>query len=192
MRDRRMKEKAKENALSIEKKSDVINQRREANRKCVQRYRERLKFQPAPENTNNVSENLNKIAKKSYSNAQTLGKAVKRAVRGLPKSPTKKKAVLAKIFEELNDNDRSQLVNAITPARYRKQIKDNTDLINVIQGFYGREDIAITSPKTNDVKEYTLSTGEKTLLPTKHMTLTVKEAHALFCDERRSENKGNS
>lgn len=194
LKERREKKKEIESAIPIEMRSDTIVKKREANREYMRKYRERLKIKSNPNNipdvTLDVARNLNDITAKSYSCAQTLGKAVRKATRAFPTSPTKKKAVLAKMFNDLDDNHRSELVNAILPPRHRKSLKNKEGLIDDIQLFYNRDDVTWTSPKSKDIKEYTLPDGSKSLLPTKHMTLTVKEAHALFNDERRDENKG--
>lgn len=194
MKERRQKEKESENAISIEKRSDTINKIREANRKYMQKYRERLRTKSTPEKTtnvtSNVSHNLRDITSKSYHNIQTLGKAVKKATRGFPSSQRKKKAVLAQIFNDLDDNDRSELVIAILPPRHRTVLANKEELLNDIRIFYNRDDITRTSPKTNDTKEYKLPDGSKELMPKQYMTLTVKEPHALFINERREESKG--
>ena len=112
-----------------------------------------------------------------------------KVTRAFPVSPTKRKTVLARILSKMNDADKLEVVTAITPTR--KNYVPNALLIKEIREFYERDDISRTSPKIRDVKEYvSVDTGEKILLPTRHMILTMKEAFALFDEERKNAGKG--
>ena len=77
-----------------------------------------------------------------------------------------------------------------THCSSRKNYVPNALLIKEIREFYERDDISRTSPKIRDVKEYvSVDTGENILLPTRHMILTMKEAFALFDEERKNAGK---
>lgn len=100
--------------------------------------------------------------------------------------------MLAHIVSNLEDNEQHQLANAIISPQPRKHCVQKMEILkNAIKKFYERDDITRVSPKTRDVKEYACpDTGEKLLLPTRHMTLTTKEAWSLFNDQQEKAAKG--
>lgn len=76
-----------------------------------------------------------------------------------------------------------------SPILNRKTIPNDVD--DEIRKFYECDDISRGSPKAKDVKTYTCpSTGQKVVLALRHMHLGVKEAYALFVEERKCAEKG--
>lgn len=126
---------------------------------------------------------------KSYGNIRTLGRAVNKVKHALPSSPRKKNAILTHIVAKLDESEKENLVQVVSKSTFkRKSIQVN--LIRVIHKFYERDDISRVSPRTNDVKSYKCpQTGEELYLPTRHLVLSVKEAYALFIQERNNEGK---
>lgn len=188
--------------MEIEPKSKAIEQRREAVRNRVQKYRERLRLKKLNDENAEVPETptnrLDGIVGTRYTCVQTLGRAVKKVTRVLPVSPTKKKAILAKIVVDLDETDRDELTNAITKSNKKpskKQYTPNLELIEAriedIHQFYERDDISRVSPKMKDVKQYTCpETDERVLRPTRHMVLTVRESYSMFMQERNDGGEG--
>lgn len=129
---------------------------------------------------------------KGYSNAATLGKAKSKVRCALLVSPTRKKTVLVAICNEMNNSDRNELINAIPSKSIKnRNIETNNSTRTDIGNFYERDDISRMSPKMKDVvKRKNVHTGADELTPKRHMILTVKEAYALFAEERKAANKG--
>lgn len=110
MKKSRESKRAKEDEMSIAEKSKIIKHRREQGRKNTQKFQDRLKM---PKTAINPADGFRDVAKKSYSNVCTLAKAVKKATKGLPESPKKKKVVLAKMIADLDDTDRDHLIKMV-------------------------------------------------------------------------------
>lgn len=198
----RLKKQEAEDEMPLLAKSDVISQRREATRESVRKCREkkRAEKENAQVETESITSresssfSLDDLASVAYTCPQTLGKAKRKVVRALPSSPTKKKAILAQIVSEMNDAEKTEITNAVstTPPKTRvKAARDLTILKKAIKEFYERDDVSRMSPKTRDVKEYVCpDTGNKILLPTRHMQYTIKEAFALFDEEQQKTENG--
>lgn len=62
-------------------------------------------------------------------------------------------------------------------------------MIADIRQFFERDDVSVASPKVNDVKKYSTDSGEQ-LLPTRHLTMTLKEAYGIFTLDRENAEKG--
>jgi hypothetical protein len=194
MRNFRNKKLKIEDGMPLNKFVDVVEKRRHAVRERVRKCRERKRQHKAKENISNDKEScsLNTLASAGYRCVQTLGKAVSKVVQAFPSSPKRKKAVLASIVEKMLDVDKLELADAIrTPAAKKKYVPNKT-IDSAIKKFYIRDDISRVSPKARDVKEYLCpDSGNKMLLPTRHMELTIREAFALFDEEQKTTKQGN-
>lgn len=183
MRMYRQKKKNEENEMPLEIRADVIAKRRAATRESVQKCRQRKRAgsNDAKSVASQDSTTLSDLSSVGYSSIQTLGKAVRKATRALPISPTRKRAVLARMIFDMNEADRTVLAVAITsPPPKTKSVPNVLSLRNAIREFYEHDDISRVSPKIRDVKEYVCpETGDKILLATRHMILTCKEACAV-------------
>lgn len=125
-----------------------------------------------------------------FGTVQTLGRAVRKVARVLPTSPRKKKAVLTHLVANMNESDKSILVNVVSNSKFKRGAA-KPHLITSIRKFYERDDISRASPKTDDVKTYECpETGEKLYLPTRHMLLSLREAYALFVEESNKKDIG--
>lgn len=115
---------------------------------------------------------------------------MKKAASALPSSPSKKKAVLSKLISSLPENEQKDIFNFVSHKEIGQKPEFKSLICKEIEEFFTRDDISRVSPKTRDTKEYAdLNSGEMVLLPLRHMVLTLKEAHAVFCEERRQEVK---
>lgn len=92
----RLAMQTKENEMPIARKSKIIAKRRKQNATDAKNYRQRKKLKKKQNETAAL------IAPGIYNNVQTLGKAVKKASKGLPDSPKKKRVVLAKMVTKLD------------------------------------------------------------------------------------------
>lgn len=192
MRKYRLEKNNAENRLPSDEQEQIKTERRNAVRERVQKHRtkEKEKAKDDDEESQKSSAqscSLSDMLSQSYSSNKTIGKAVAKVARAFPTSPRKKRAVLAKIISNMDDTEKNELVNVISPAEAKKRpYKDNFNVINgAIVQFLERDDISRASPKTRDVKSIkSPKTGIEVLMPTRHMILSLKEAFAIFIEER--------
>lgn len=132
------------------------------------------------------SSSLSTIAfKNSYRTDGALRKAVGKAKRALPDSPSKQKAVLAKMFQSLTTEDKEDVVNntaVVQPTKHYRRL--SAELIDAVRQFYQRDDISRPSPNVKDCKRFVNEdTGEKEYRQVRHLMYKLSEAHALFVEE---------
>lgn len=186
MQKQRQLKKEKEKDMTPTESQKLIDMQRQKVRKRVQKHRQQKKEQAVLELKANEAESS------SYSNKATLSKAKKKVERALPSCPTRKKIVLMSLFNDLDENERDKLVNVLSPLNKSTRKSERFDkLVKDISEFYERDDVSRMSPKMRDVKKYTNNqTGTMELMPTRHMIMTVREAYALFIEERVSKQEG--
>lgn len=99
--------------------------------------------------------------------------------------------MLIKLLGEVQNKDPAQLEKELNSSSCQNQSAStkNAELVADIRQFFLREDISVESPKADDVKEYSTDSGTQ-MLATHHMTLTLKEAYAVFIRERENAQKG--
>lgn len=201
MKNLRAKKKKEEENKTAEDLEKILEKRRAEVRDRVRKHRQQQKGGKSAQNDNesqheiaSVSGNssLTEIVSESYSNIQTLGKAVKKVSRALPASPRKKKAILTHIVAHMDEAEKEQLVCVVTKSTFTKK-SAAAEQNSKIRKFYERDDISRVSPNTKDVKKYTCPETEQELfLPTRHMVLSLKEAYALFVEENKNVENGKS
>lgn len=196
MKKLRAKRKQQEKSMTANKLAEAVAKRRAAGRERSKKYRDRAKKQKEnrieSQSEANQSSCLSELVCKSYNCTQTLAKAVKKVSSALPASPRKKRAILTHIVANMDEDHKQTLVSVVTkPKSSRKSV--SSQLTNKIREFFGRDDISRISPKTRDVKKYKCpETGEEVLFPTRHMTMSIREAFSLFAEERQKANLGMS
>ena len=178
------------------RRQNVIKNRREAVRERVKQYRERLKIKKQQQHEMENPKTPRTVVQESYACSQTLGKAVKKVTIAFPSSPRKKKAVLLHMVSKFDDDEKNEIVQVLTsPPVVKSRTSDEYihEVNRAIQSFLERDDISRVSAKARDVKTYSCpETGNELLLPTRHMVLSMKEAYAIFVDERKNAKKGIS
>lgn len=182
MRKLRENRKLKESEMPRKDRESLVERRRKAKRENVNKYRKRKKLN---KNCQNESRNS-----QSYKTRQTLGKAVNKATRALPNSPRKKKLVLAKMIANLEENDKKDVIASITGTT-EEAPRELSELEVEIREFFSRDDVSCVSPKEKHVKSYICPmSGKAVQLPLRLMLLSLREAHALFTEERTRDKKG--
>lgn len=96
-RARRQKKKAEENVLPLAQLSEKLQKRRldDRERKLKSRTKQKIEKIAATVTKKSVE------PKQCYSTNATLGKAVTKVKKSLPKSPTKQHAVLSKLLDDV-------------------------------------------------------------------------------------------
>lgn len=118
----------------------------------------------------------NKSPLGSYQCSQSLGKAVSRVKKSLPKSPTKQQAVLMKLSSQiLPTSQNAETSKCLTQRALSKE------QVETVQNFYCRDDISRQAPGKRDTKSVKDSiSGKRKIFQKRHMVVTVKEAFQLF------------
>lgn len=185
-RVRRAKEKENEKNLTVKELSDRKNKQRKI-------WRERSQKSYRKNNMKGSSDEddaLNGTGNTGYKSVQALGKAVKKARSALPTSTSKQKVVLSKILSGFSESDKKEMCGFVTPNHSHQNNEFKDLIVKEIEDFFERDDISRVSPKARDTKKYKDAiTGEERELSTRHMLLTLKESHAIFCEERKKEVK---
>lgn len=89
----------------------------------------------------------------------------------------------------MDDDERNEFVKVISSKR--TITSNNFELIREIANFYERDDISRMSPKAKDMKKHiNKQTGAEELFATRHMIVTLREAYALFMDDKKTKNEG--
>lgn len=109
-----------------------------------------------------------------YKSRQSLGKAVKRVTRSLPKSPRKVK----KVIECLSDK------YCASSSNEPEQSDKPSDTSVLVEQFYCQDDISWMAPGLKDSVLIRSSTG-KFRMQKRYMLMTLKEAHQLFKESHK-------
>ncbi|KAJ6646078.1 hypothetical protein Bhyg_01288 [Pseudolycoriella hygida] len=122
--------------------------------------------------------------KDAFKTLEEFEKAVAKVECALPLSPSKRKAVVATLFYDLDEGSQSEIYQnrAVTKKPGHKRIA--ASLIQKIRNFYQRDDISRISAHAEDlVNVIHPSTGRKELLQLRYLVHTLKQAYALFINE---------
>ncbi len=170
--------------LTRESMSDEeLDALRKQSRDAVRRHREKKKAKIAENSENQTvgQENQDKQTTNTggYKSTHTLGRAKRRAVENLPRSPEKKRQVVHKMAEEI--------LQVKLPFPQNSQKKQAgmplaTTTTNAIEAFYGSDSVSRIMPGKADYKVIKRN-GEKVKKQIRVMIMTIKEAHSLFIQE---------
>lgn len=113
MKQYREKKKNDDKQIPLDERANVIAKRREDVRLRVAKCRKKKRQSKIDRESDSDIENegsqndsnLSDMSSGAYSCKQSLGKAVKKALRGLPTTAERKNAVLTRIVSNLTDND---------------------------------------------------------------------------------------
>lgn len=124
----------------------------------------------------------------SFKTYTELEAAVAKVEKTLPSSPSKRKAVIAKLFYSLDEKSQREIVRNTTTIKRTGHKRIAPELIQQIHKFYERDDISRLSANVDDlINFFNPSTGEKELIRIRHLVYTLKQAYALFIKENTGE-----
>ncbi|KAG1654183.1 Zinc finger protein 77 [Nymphon striatum] len=164
----------KEKALPKSIHDGLVRDRKEKNHKRVAKFRAKIK--------NNNSSQASASIIEPFKTVSGLGKAMARAEcalqNALPSSPRRKTAVMQKLYTPIPD---------ITPST-SEQLQEHknrisADTVAKVINFYERDDISREAPGRRNVINVCGVDGIKTPFQTRHLTSSIIETHALFCEE---------
>lgn len=164
--DEKRREKRRRECMKSQERRESF---RKKERLRKRKQRENKKLAKIPNNNNSELG--------SFRCLNTLKKAVIKTKKALPRSPTKKTAVLQQIFKVipqmptlLQKPDAIRSSNTVTDEVKQKD-----------QAFYEKDDISRASPNRKDTMSIkNLPSGNRTHVAKRHMMMTVAEAYSLF------------
>lgn len=160
---------ANKNLLKEKRAKDAERQR-----KCREKKMEKKKEMLLTDSTSNLG---------SYKCPQSLGKAVSRIKKTLPKSPQKKSAVMKKLITDEVPSLSKKLFQRSDISRHSWN-KICTDTERKVLDFYLRNDVSRQAPGKRDVKSVKDPvSGIRKSHQKHHMLMTIKEAYTLFSSE---------
>lgn len=116
----------------------------------------------------------------SYRSTQSLGKAVSRCRKSLPKSPNKKTAVIKKLVMEVLPD----VGKTILKEKKSGNNKISQEVKDKVLNFYCRDDISYQAPGKRDFKSIkNKESGKRERIQKRHMCMTIGEAYELFKNE---------
>ena len=116
---------------------------------------------------------------KGYKTPQSLGKAVKRLQQALPKSPSKQRAVVAKLARIVGLEVVDTSLRCNHPGNNKHGLCGED--IQSISDFYYRQDISYAMPGTKDHMTV-WENGKKSRLRKHYLVMFLREAFALFTE----------
>lgn len=124
----------------------------------------------------------------SYNTYGALRKAVSRASKALPSSPSKRKAVIAKLIYGLDEKSQREIFSNKATIRRTGHKRIGATLIQEIHKFYERDDISRMSTNDDDLTNFIDPiTGDEQLIQLRYLVYTLKQAYDLFMTENAGE-----
>lgn len=124
----------------------------------------------------------------SYNTIGALAKAVLKAKKALPSSPSKRKAVIAKLLYSLDEKSQKEIFQNKAAIRRTGHKRIGPNLIQEIHKFYERDDISRMSTNVDDLTNFIDPiTGEEQLIQLRYLVYTLKQAYDLFMKENKGE-----
>ena len=144
-------------------------QRKERERKKFYRQRKHTPKAVELQSTPTSDERPSPSKPGSFKSPQSFGKAVKRTLITLPKSPGKKRAIIVKLAT----------IEGLKVAMERKK-KEESETKAAVSSFFGRSDVVYTCPGLKD--EVIVYIDGKEKLRKKYLTMFLREAYGMFQD----------
>lgn len=205
MREKLRRQRLKESlsTLTDSKRKQLVDNIRSKCRDRVKKFREKKQLiQSDPKITssghtklsNIVQENRNLAECKSvqfqnsYNTKSALAKATSKLRVMLPRSPSKRKAIIARLLNSLDDDTREEVSLNKTKMKKGGRKGIASKLSEEIIHFYERDDISRMSPNTKDARFYrNPTTGESEMKQKRYLVLTLKQAYEKFAMENAGE-----
>lgn len=166
--DKNRKEK---NKRELEQNAEMRKSLREKRRLLKRKEREKKKLVALQ------SHEVNNLTLGSYKCTNTLKKAVVKAKKALPQSPSKQKAVLWHMVKDIWP----QMAEFIEKPKTIRSTATTEEVKIKVKAFYEKDDISRCSPNRKDtmsVKD--LPSGKRIHVCKRHLMMTIGEAYSLF------------
>lgn len=125
----------------------------------------------------------------SYNTTSALCKAVSRARKALPTSPSKRKAVIAKLIYALDEQSQIEIFsNKATTIKRTGHYRIQPTLVEQIYKLYERDDISQVSTDKGDLMTFVNPfTGDRQLTVRRYLMHTLRHVFDLFMKENAGE-----
>lgn len=166
-----MKKKARLRNNTRRKNLDAksLENLRRRQKDASKKYREKLK-----------SKRLNNHPSSTYTSRQTLGKAVQRTLRTLPKDSQKRNHVVHHIAQLFD------IVPKTAEKHKREQRSLSIDIKKSVVEFYNRDDVSYQMPGKRDFIVVDDDTGQRITLQKRILLFSIREAYQLFLVENQN------
>ena len=179
-KNRRIAEKNKMKLLSAPVQKKMEQKRRDATKKRVAEHRQRKK-----EAAMQAKEHA------PFSSAMSFAKATARAQRmmntALPSTPRRRDAICRKLYA--TQTGEAPREPSTTQTRSSAL---NEEVVNKVVNYYQRDDVSRQAPGRKDATNVRMADGTKTKVQTRHLTSSVLETYAMFCEEEPNCKLGKS
>lgn len=166
-------------AVKNRHKERLISTYRDANRKRMIQYRRKIRIVNRP----------NVELRKVYRTDSALTKAVEKVKSAFPRSHAKRKAVLVKLFHEMEEDDQIQIILGNSFIKHKTGHYLSEEIIQKVHLFYERDDISRMSPEVKHTRKYLNSaTGKKEIKQMRFLMYRLSEVHNLFIAEQATGN----
>ncbi|CAF1573778.1 unnamed protein product [Adineta ricciae] len=135
------------------------------------RYREKLK-----------SKGLTNSRSSTYQSRQTLGKAVQRTLKALPKDPNKRHHVVHHIAQLFD------VIPKSTATAKREQRSLSIETKRAVEQFYNRDDISYQMPGKRDCVTFNDDNGQRVTVQKRILLCSIRETYQLFLAENKDPN----
>ena len=170
-REQRLALKRKADRLPVEERRKRQDEQRKKTRERVAKHRA-LKKQSSASTASSPRLPV-------YKSVQALGRAVARAKRSLPQSPTRLHAVCQKLTEGIKVQHTTSPSPHIIPKPSPHNKLSDTTIRTAIE-FYERDDISRQAPGRKDVVAVRDSDGAKRKMQVRHLTSSINEVYGMF------------
>lgn len=168
--NRRISELKKKMKMCMNEKRKLLLRRYERDRKREQRARKK-------QNINSTCSPKKNAVESPYGSSQSLGKAMNRTIKSLPKSPRKQKAVISGLAQRVGIKLKNEMENCFGGSSRTNKIDET-----IVKNFFFRSDIVHTAPGLKDSMAV-WENGNKLTLQKHYMTMYLKEAYCVFKED---------
>lgn len=182
--------------MTESRRNNLLAEYRLKNRKGVQKWRQKVKERIATENVSKQHNQQNHLPQTtstpnfshSYKTSSALRKAVAKTKKALPISPSKRKAVVAKVLHSFEQKDKEEIIGNGSPARKKAARGLSASLVDAIERFYERDDISRISPNVKDARKFLNPvTGKKEVKQIRFAMYKLSEIYYKFLEENKGE-----
>lgn len=120
----------------------------------------------------------------SYKTQSALSKAVAKTRKTLPSSPSKRKAVLARLLRSFSEEDQRDIIGNTKSKGIKTNKGLSSTLVKEIRLFYERDDISRISPNVKDLRKFeNPDTGEMEAKQIRYLSYKLSEVYLQFLDD---------
>lgn len=122
----------------------------------------------------------------SYKTPSALSKAVAKTKQSLPSSPSKRKAVIARLLRMFSEEDQRDIIGNAKLKENGSTKGLSEELIRQIRLFYELDNVSRISPNVKDSRKFiNPDTGKKEVRQIRHLSHKLSEVYSMFLEEHK-------